>query len=331
MGAVNMPVKTLVITGAGGYLGRYAVAAARARGHAVIAMVRRAESAADTWQGDAGITLLSHDLAGPGNGLRQALAGADAVLHIAASLYGDDAAHARDTLYATEQLYEVIAGLEKPIPVVLASSMAVYQGRAGLIDETSPLEPLAQYRDAYCRAKLAQEAIAAEATAQGISSRLLRLGAIYGPDRLWNAHMGLRLGPVLLRLAGRGELPLLYAPHAAQALVRAVETPLAAATAEALNVVDDNLPTAHHYLAALPPEARPRLILPLPWQIFLPFARLARAMRLPLPGLLRPETLLARMASRRYTNTLAKSVLVWAPATRLDVALETALNNKATP
>lgn len=318
MGGLKTQMKTLAITGAGGYLGRLTVAAARARGHPVLALVRRAESAPAAWQSDNGINVLVLDLAEPGADLAEMLRPADAIIHIAASLTGDDKTHARDTIAATERLYQAAA---PDMPVVLAGSMAVYIGRAGLVDEDTPLEPRPGERDAYLRAKLGQEALALEHVAQGISTRILRLGAIFGPGRLWNAHIGVTIGPLLLRLAGAGQLPLLYAPHAAQALVRAAELPIASASVEAFNVVDDDLPDARGFLSALGAAHRPAITLPLPWRLLKPFAQTARALRLPSPGVLRPATLLARMAPRRYSNRLAKQALGWSPATSFAVAM----------
>ncbi len=312
-------VGTILITGAGGYLGRYTVAAARARGAKVRAVVRNVESVPGNWKDDPAITLVVADLNTSGKALSDALQGVDAVIHIAASLTGDDAAHGRDTIAATERLYQVISA--NPVPVVLASSMAVYQGRPGLINEDSPLEPQPENRDAYARAKLGQERIARGATSQGISTCILRLGAIYGPGRLWNDHIGPRPGPLLIRLAGAGELPLCFAPHGAEALVLAAEKPPTTATGEVLNIIDDDLPDASTYLAAMGRENRPLLTLPLPWQALRPFAWLAGVLRLPAPGLLRPATLSYRMANRHYSNARAKATLGWEPQVRLETAL----------
>jgi len=190
-----------------------------------------------------------------------------------------------------------------------------------VIDEDSPLEPYPDARDAYMRAKAAQETIAQVASARGVRTYILRLGAIFGPDRLWNGHIGVTFGPLLLRLAGKGQLPLCFAPHAAAALVRACEVMLPAGTVEALNIVDDNLPDARGYLEAIGCENRPRFTVPIPWQALRPFADLARVLRLPVPGLLRPATLLYRFCPRQYANARAKVALGWMPATRLEIAV----------
>jgi len=291
MGALN-----LLITGAGGTLGRATVAAALARGHFVRALTRRPADLPGTKP-------LLCDLAAPAPQLAEALTETDVVLHLAASLAGDDATHARDTLAATRALY---AALPADMPVILAGSMSVYAGHAGQIDESSPLEPHPAQRDAYARAKLAQEEIARAHPAN--PTTVLRIGALTGPGHEWNAHLGLSLGPLLLRLAGPGALPLVRAEDAASALILAAEQ---APNAQILNIIGDNLPDSRRYLAQIP--QRPRLIVPLPWRALLPFAALANTLHLPVPGLLRPATLRYRFAARSYVNARVKQALGWAP------------------
>lgn len=317
-------LKTYLITGAAGYLGRYTVDQARRRGNIVRAVVRRHESIPKAWHSDDKIIPVVLDMGSAQANFSAALNGVDGVIHLAASLTGDDIAHARDTIFATYQLYRAIAG--HPVPVVLASSIGVYQGRNGSIDEEAFLEPHPEARDAYIRAKLEQEAMAMQAVEQGISTRILRLGAIFGPERMWNAHIGIRLGAVLVLLAGKGQIPLSFAPHAAQALVLAVEKSLPDATVEPLNIVDDDLPDARGYLAALRAAKSPvhyaPIIVPFPWPIVMIFARIARRLGISAPGLLRPVTLAARMAPRSYSNRRAKMALGWAPNTNLRTALD---------
>ncbi len=315
-----MGALTVLITGAAGYLGRYTVAAARTRGHIVRALVRG--QVPDVWGDDSGVLAVQVDLSDANADLTPALDGVDAVIHIAASLTGNDAAHARDTVDATRHLY---AALTPQCPVVLAGSMAVYQGQAGIIDEASPTDPNPAARDAYLRGKLAQEDVSRDFP--DIPTQVLRLGAIFGPERLWNAHIGLRLGPGLIRLAGAGELPLVYAPHAAEALVLAAEQP--GRGGQVLNIIDDDLPDARAFLAALTRANRPAFTLPVPWQALMPVASLADMLRLPVPGLLRPATLKARLAPRRFPNAAAKQALGWAPTTPFTDAMRQAQSAEA--
>lgn len=276
---------TVLVTGAAGFLGRAVVAEARARGHAVRTLTRRAG-------GDVVCDLAQGVPA-------SALAGIDRVIHCAAALAGDDATMQRDTVRATRNL-AAAAG----VPMVLAGSIAVYDGLAGpVVDETSPPESRPDLRDAYTRAKIAQESAARTEA----PLRILRIGALWGPGRLWNAHLGVFAGPLFLRM-GQGELPLAHVAHAAAALVLAAEG--AWHGVEEINVVDDDRPDVQGYLAALPHP--PKVTLHVPFALMDTAARLLAPLGARVPGLLRRPVLHARMAPRRYANARLHA-LGWRP------------------
>ena len=320
-----MGALTLAVTGAAGFLGRRVVALARQRGHDVRAFARGAVP--EGWSGDGGIAVHRLDLAGPAadlaGTLAGALAGADAAIHLAASLAGDEAAMRRDGEAATRALLAAM-GLAGVPRLVLASSLSVYAAGppGGAIDEGSALEPRPDRRDAYARAKLAQEAVVREAVVReaGLPQAwVLRIGALFGPGRTWNAHLGPRLGPVLLRL-GAGPLPVAWVEHAALACLLAAET--RADGVEAVDVVDDDLPDARRFLAAL--GARAPLAIPLPWRAFDAVAGLAGG--LPgMPGLLRRPVLRARMMPRAWPNARLRDRLGWRPVHGFEAAMALSL------
>ena len=86
MGEVKGEACRILITGAGGFIGRATVAEARARGLDVVALVRK--SVAPEWADDDGVTVVEADLSEPSSQqpLRRALRGCDAVIHAAAHL-----------------------------------------------------------------------------------------------------------------------------------------------------------------------------------------------------------------------------------------------------
>lgn len=296
-----MGALTLLITGAAGYIGRHALAEARRRGHQVIAVTRSELS--DDW--DDGITVLRCDLTQGGAALTEACARADAVIHCAASMSGDHAAHQRDTLDATRTL---TAAMPRGGKLVLLSSIAVYGwddvAPDDFVTEDTPLERHPDRRDAYAAAKLAQEGIAqASAKDHALQLTILRAGAVFGPGRLWNAHFGPMLGPLLIRMESRGQLPLCHVSTCAQALIAAAERP---ATGP-INVLDDDLPHRDRYLNCL--DAGPKLTLPLNWRWVLPLAHLLSPLGPNRPGLLRPCVLRARFLPLRYDNSRMRAVL----------------------
>jgi len=284
-----MGALTLLVTGAGGFLGHAVAESARARGHRVRTLTRR--------PGGDVVCDLVEDLP------PAATEGIDRILHCAAALTGDAAVMQRDTVQAT--LNVAAAGL----PLVLAGSIAVYDGMAAAVDESTPLEPHPELRDAYTRAKIAQERAAA-----GSALRILRIGALWGPGQLWNAHLGPRTGPVLWRI-GRGEIPLAHVRNAALAMVIAAEGTWSGT--EVFNVVDDARPDARGWLAAMKDGGfHPPFAIPLPFAALDLTARALSPFARSLPGLLRRPTLHARIAPHRYANARLHA-LGWAPAVSL--------------
>ena len=134
---------TILVTGAAGFLGRHAVAAARARGHRVRALVR-GESVPEGWRKDTMISVVLTDLAVASPALDAALDGVDAVIHAAASLGGDKAVQNRDTLLATETLLAAMVRTRPAPRLVLVSSISVYSAmfiaEGSRVDENTPLE-----------------------------------------------------------------------------------------------------------------------------------------------------------------------------------------------
>lgn len=298
-----MGALTLLITGATGFLGRACLAQALARGHHV-----RALSRCDGHDWPEGVEPVCADLA---EGCPAALlAGVDVVVHTAGAMSNDPAALARDTIMATRALIAAAEACPRPPRVVLASSIAVYDARAGFkVTEQTPLEPDPARREPYVAAKLAQEVALCQSR---LSCWRLRLGALYDSRRRWNAHIGLAFGPVLISLARRGALPLLHVQDAAAAVLRAAET-APSSHCEALNLIESAPPMRAEFIRAWGAG----LHVPLHWRLLLPFAHLAEALLgARAPGLLRPQVLHARMAAHDYPNMRAMARLGWLPAHR---------------
>ncbi len=313
----------IAITGAAGFLGAATVRATRAAGHEVTALVRDSARVPAGWAGDAGITVVARDLATAGAAdLRADLAGAGAVIHAAASMTGDDAAHEINTIRPTESLIAALEGSEagQGARLVLVSSFSVYGfseiPEGSVLTEDSPLESRPAMRDAYARAKLAQEALARAAAGQGLAVRILRPGAIYGPGHLLSGQLGILKGGKVICIGGAAQVPAIHVDHAAAALVAAATLPQAT-TPEVFNLVDPDPPTQGEWIAAagLRPMARLPLglmtgvarILAVSGRILPPLAR-------KIPTGLRPETLAARYRPLRYDGTRARDALGLAPA-----------------
>ena len=290
----------LFITGAGSYVGLAAAEAAMRAGHAVVVHSRYGHRL--HWPDAPGVTPVTGPLDGPD--LAPQMEGCDAVLHIAGRMAGTEAEFTRDVVEASRAVMR--AAREAGVPcVVLAGSVSVYgpDREGAVIDETSPLAPRPEERDAYTRAKLAQER-AMQDEAQGTGLTILRLGAIWGPGRLWNAHIGLARGPVVIRIGREGQIPLCEIDRAGEALVKAASAP------EGIyNILDDDLPDRLRFLNALSAGGWPRLVLPFHWRILDRIAGNRRGG----PGLLRRAVLRARMMPVGWDGQRAVAALGLGP------------------
>lgn len=304
-------VTRILITGAAGFIGRRTVDAARAAGLHVRAVVRGSVPA--EWDSDPDIEVLRCDLAKPDAVaiLRPGLNGVDAVIHAAAHLGGDALAHTTDTQAATQTLLAALRG-SNVRRLVLVSSIAIYDTMTlapnAILTEACPLESETTARDPYVAGKLAQERLCrAAATREGTDLWLMRPGAVYGPDRLWNGHLGPGLGPVLLLSGQAGQVPLCHVGHCSWALVAAAQKD--AKDLQTLNILDDDLPDRDRFVAAMQQSGWPRYVLPLPWQILLGGAKILRSVQTHLPGLLREPVLRARIMPLRYCNRALRTAL----------------------
>ena len=290
---------TVLITGAGGFLGRAVVAGAEARGHVVRAL-----------------TPDDLDLA---KGALPALDGVDCVIHLAGSLSGKRSVQARDTITTTRRLIERVQARPLPPRLVLASSIAVYSAQArGVVTEATPIEDRPERRDAYTSARIAQEKMLRDS---GLPHTILRPGLILGPGRLNTAHLGPGLGGTLILMERGGEVPVVSRSDCARAFVLAAEAP---GEGRALNILGADLPSRARYVAALRRTGWPRRVVPLNWRLVLPVAWLLSPLGARLPGLLRPAVLRARMRPVRYDIAAAQAALGWEPRDDFDAAFAAA-------
>lgn len=344
----------LLVTGATGFLGQRVIDHALRRGHRVRAVVRPGRDVSGMpWAGRDGLELVEIDLAADpsagklADGMVAEHPGAVVVIHAAGVLTGSDSVQQAETVEPTRRLIQAMrrAGVRR---LVLLSSLSIY-GYAALpegaqLDETTPTEPDPADRDAYCRAKLAQEAIALEAAqSQGLLVTALRPGVIFGPGRLWTARLGVAKGSVAILLGGNAALPVSFVEHCAEAAVLAAERDAVLSDVrtepdalgncgafEAINVIDDDRPTQRQYAALLRKhtDAGPSAWLRLPWGLLKRVASacallglLAPNMFSRLPGILRPAAMHARIKPLRYSNCRLHDRLGWAPTSDCESAV----------
>jgi UDP-glucose 4-epimerase len=311
----------VLITGAGGFLGRHVVAEFLRRGHAVRALVRPSTNVAPlAWPAE--VEVRRADLLGKED-LAPSLAGVDAVVHLAASVRGSDADQYAAAVEGTERLLKAMAdsGVKR---LVLASSFSVYDWSAieGTLDEDSPLEPpegLAA-RDGYAVAKAAQERTARDLAGRfGIDLTVLRPGFIWGRDHSEVGGLGQKVGPVQVVFGPSTRLPMTHVENCAHVFALATEDPRA--IGRTYNVVDDEGPTTADFLRDyLGGTGQKRVTVPLGYGPAFVAVRLAHGLlgaltlgKKKLPGLLIPTRFEARFKPLRFTNARLRDELGWAP------------------
>ena len=214
-----MAVKTLLVTGATGFVGSHVAEIARGQPFRMRALVRKE---ADTERlRAAGFEVVRGSLQ-DATALREAADGADAVLHLAAATQARSFEDYRLANAAgTQALIDaVLAGAPRPRRLIYLSSLAAVgpslDGRP-VSRDTAP-RPLT----AYGRTKLAGEQ-ACEAVGGILEVAILRAPAVYGPrDRdVFEFFRMARRGVVVLPGGGPRTLQMIHAADLARALVLA--------------------------------------------------------------------------------------------------------------
>lgn len=307
----------VLVTGAGGFLGKAVAAAAARAGNSVVAMYRPA-ALPDAAALPAGVTPLVGDLRQSGPWCA-ALGDVEAVVHCAAA-FGDLSAQLAGTVLATENL---LAALPKGVRrIVHISSFSVYDfdapGWHGKLDEQTPLETAPLRRDAYTQTKLTQEQMVRDyAAAEAVDLVVARPGAIYGPGKDWDCGRAMRVGPFDLIFAPFSAMRLIHVENCADAIVAALTVRLDAPLT--VNLVDAEQPGhwPFHRLMRRAGVAN-GISVPVPYAIVLALgfsAKLASRLffrgRAKLPEMLDPPRQRVRWRALRYPNDVATTTLGW--------------------
>ncbi|HWJ58990.1 MAG TPA: NAD-dependent epimerase/dehydratase family protein [Sphingomicrobium sp.] len=319
------------VTGASGFLGRSVVRAAVAQGHDILALVRpTAKVEALGWPES--VEVVRGDLRQAGEWSKQ-LTQVDAVVHLAAAPTGDLPTQLSGTVVATENLLNSL-----PMPslrrFVHVSSFSVYDysaaGSRATVNETTPLEPAPERRDAYTITKVLQERLVTEACeSAGTHLVVIRPGAIVGPGKDWGFGRVLSFGRFDLVFSPGVKFPLTYVDNCADAIVSALDAPVA--TESVFNIVDDDLPTyaQFHRLGRSVGASHLGRALYVPWFAVSAIGaavsainRLAFNGRAKVPEFLDSNRQQVRWRPMLFGNQAAKDGLAWSPAVSLRSALE---------
>lgn len=179
---------TVFVTGSTGFIGRRVVATLRERGDDVVAVVR--DPAAASHLSELGVRLIPGDLATDA-GVRDAMAGTDAVIHIAGSYRVGIPASERPAMYEanvalTERVLDAAIALGIP-RIVHISSVTIFGNTHGRIpDETYRRDPADGFLSYYDETKYRAHLRAESRIAAGAPIVIVQPGTVYGT----NDHSG---------------------------------------------------------------------------------------------------------------------------------------------
>ena len=232
---------TILVTGGTGLVGRHVLAALRAEGHAVRALVRGASR--HLVEGP-GVEVAEGDVTDPAV-WRRASAGISGIVHAAAVIAQRgtradfQAVNVGGTLLALETARAAGVRLVHVSSVAAYGRTGAYAAGAGRVDEEFAFGPIWEH-DFYARSKRDAEAVVWAGVEQGADAVILRPNVIYGEgDRLFSPRV---LAAIRLRVApqvgdGANHLSCVYAGNVARAAVLALSTP--GARGRAYNTTDD--------------------------------------------------------------------------------------------
>ncbi|NLX08991.1 MAG: SDR family NAD(P)-dependent oxidoreductase [Chloroflexi bacterium] len=241
--------KTVLVTGATGFLGGALVRRLAKDGAQVRALVRSPEKTG--WMHDLpGVELVPGDITDAAR-MQAVCANCTVVIHAAAALGGNLAHQQRVNVIGTQHVVQAAAatGVERLVHI---SSLAVYGYRRQAAVVTEELGPAPTY-DAYSLTKSAAEGVVRDvASRSGLAYTILRAGGIYGPHaRYWTVRL-FKLAqrqPLIMPGQGRGTVPLIYVDDLLDLCAIVATHP--AAVNETYNAAYDPPPTMREYLDAL--------------------------------------------------------------------------------
>jgi nucleoside-diphosphate-sugar epimerase len=317
----------ILVTGAGGFLGKRLVERLLAHGQLDVRAMLRDRSKGAALEAIAApypaahVELFGANLKNPVE-VAAALEGVGLVIHAAAALKGSPAEMFLDSVVASRSLLEGVAAMDpgqRPRIVLVSSfgAMGVAElERGALVDETVPLETRPGERDVYSHTKLRQEQLFWEYREKlGFELVVLRPGVIYGPGSgHFSTRVGLSLFGRFMHLGGSNLLPLTYVDNCAEAIVVAALAPQAAG--EIYNVVDDQLLTSQQYLRLYQQKVKRLKTIPVPYWLLQwgsgLVERYSTRSRGQLPAIFTPYKTRAMWGGNRFSNAKLKR-LGWQP------------------
>lgn len=214
------------ITGATGLLGSHVAEWLRNRSVHVVALVRRSSETA--FLEALGCTLVEGDVRTPAEDLAPLLEGCTHLVHAAALVYAGGEWPKIRAVNVDGTRNVLTAGVGAGVGhAVHVSSVAVYGGVPGPVDETAPIDDPIPADDLYARSKREAEKVARGIEGErGLPVTVIRPAAVYGErDRLMLPALSDILDLPLVPLFGPADntVPVVYAGNVASAVGLCIE------------------------------------------------------------------------------------------------------------
>lgn len=320
---------TVLVTGAGGFLGRYLVAALHRCGADVRALVRNPAGIPGALPSQATIVVgnTSNE-----NIMRSAMEGVEVVVHCAAVVTNNVAwrLHQESNITGTQLVLQIAreSGVRRLVHI---SSLSVYGIAPGTTEDGAVTEdtPLASDIDRwayYLRSKVSAENVLQDDCNAVPEKVILRPGIIYGPGAS---------GPITKRLVqfgrtrmivghGNNRLPLSFVDNVVDGILLAIMHPQAGG--RIYNLVDDPHPTVREAALRAAGVTGERLrLVGMPEAVLMPIAswleNRAAAAGADKPPLLSCFQIAQATRDVRYSSRRAREELRWAPEVELDEGL----------
>jgi nucleoside-diphosphate-sugar epimerase len=258
--AIIAPDETVLVTGAGGFIGMRVVESLLVHGCRNVRCFLRPSGKADPIDqmkrrvgGDGRVEIFRGNLLSREDCIA-ATRGVAVIYHLAAGRGDMIADTFMNSVVTTRNLLEATLQHNCLKRFVNVSSFSVYANRqkprGRLLDETCPVESSPEKRgDAYTYGKVKQDEIVTEyARKFGIPCVIVRPGCVFGAgNETITNRVGIGTFGIFLHLGGANAIPFTYVDNCADAIVLVGLKPNV--DGEVFNVVDDDLPSSRRFLA----------------------------------------------------------------------------------